>query len=78
MALEHFLNGPNRADLKNGENTEIPGNIGKNGRLRPSKYQNSVIFQDMRLTFCTHTHPTYFHIIHVLHFRIFRKLENYH
>ena len=35
----------------------------KNGLFRPSKHQNSVIFQDIYMTFCTHIYMTaFFHI----------------
>ena len=55
MTLEPFLNCPNRTQFENRENTEIPGNRAKSGRLQHSKYQNSANFQDIYLKFCTHT-----------------------
>ena len=48
---------PNRPKCENRESTEILGNSVKNGRFRPSKYQNSVIYQDIYLKLCTHIAP---------------------
>ena len=63
MTLEHFLNGRNRKNFENRKNAEIAGNRVKNGRFRPSKRQNSDIFQDIYLKFCTRIHLTgLFHI----------------
>ena len=58
MTLEHFLNGRNRKNFENRKNAEIAGNRVKNGRFRPSKRQNSDIFQDIYLKFCTRIHLT--------------------
>ena len=49
-----LLNGPSRTKFEIQVNTEIAGNGMKNGRFRPSKHQNSGIFQDIYLKFCTH------------------------
>ena len=73
MTLEHFLNGRNRKNFENRKNAEIAGNRVKNGRFRPSKRQNSDIFQDIYLKFCTRIHLTgLFHIYSgLLKIRIF-------
>ena len=47
IALEHFLNGPNRTNFETRKNAEIAGNSVKNGRFRPSKRQSSGIYQDV-------------------------------
>ena len=73
MTLEHFLNGRNRKNFENRKNAEIAGNRVKNGRFRPSKRQNSDIFQGIYLTFCTSVHLTgRFHI-----YFGFLKFENF-
>ena len=46
MTLEHFER-PKWKNLENRKNAEIAGNMVKNGRFRPSKRQNSDIFQDI-------------------------------
>ena len=68
---EHLLNSPNRTNFENWENADIAGNSVKNGRFRHSKHQNSVIFQDMHLKFCTRIHLTgFFHI-----YSVFLKIQ---
>ena len=63
MTLKHFLNGPNRTKF---ENVKIPGNSVKIAIFRPSKCHKLIIFQDIDLEFCTHTHLTgFFHIFPV-------------
>ena len=39
-----LLNGPNRRKYENSENVELPRNSVKNGRIRPSKCHQLVIF----------------------------------
>ena len=53
MILEHFLNGPNRTNFEYRKHAEITGKSVKNGRFGPSKRQNSGIYQDIYLKFCT-------------------------
>ena len=45
MTLKDFLSRPNVKNFENRENAEIAGNSVNNGRFRPSKHQNSVIFK---------------------------------
>ena len=52
MTLEHFLSGPNRTNFENRKYAEITGNRVKNDRFRPSRRQNSGIFQEIYLKFC--------------------------
>ena len=66
MTLEHFLNGPNRKCFESRKNAEIARNSVKNGLFQPSKHQNSVIFQDIHMTFCTHIYLTWFFHIYTL------------
>ena len=60
LTLEHFLNDPNWTNFENFENTEIARNSMKNGLFQHSKHQNSGIFQDIYLKFCTHIYLTGF------------------
>ena len=75
MTLEHFLNDPKRKIFECRENAE---NSVKNGSFRPSKHQNSVIFQDIYLKFCTHIHRTGFftHIRLFEHSKVLSIFEN--
>ena len=54
MALERFLNGPNRKKMKIKKCRNSREQRGRLNFFPPSKYQNSVIFEDIYLTFCTH------------------------
>ena len=61
MTLQQLLNGKNRKKLKIGK--IIRKKQRENGLFRPSKHQNSVIFQDIYMKFCTHIHLAgFFHI----------------
>ena len=53
MTLEHFLNGPNRTKIENPENAEILVNNIKSCRFGHSERQNSAVFEDSDLKFCT-------------------------
>ena len=63
------LNGPNRTKLESRKHTKIPRKCIKNGRFRPSKYQNSVIFKISAGNF-------YAHIYLAGLFRIYSVLMN--
>ena len=51
--LQHFLYCPNRKKMKIGKNAEIFVNYVKSGLLGHSKRQNSAVFQNSNLQFCT-------------------------
>ena len=62
MTLEHFLNGPNRTIFENLKITDILKQH-KSGLLWHSKRQNSAVFQDIAVKFCTCIHrQVLFHI----------------
>ena len=60
MTLEHFSNDPNRENFENRIENRNRRKQRENGLFRPSKHQNSVIFQDTYLKLCTHIHLTGF------------------
>ena len=63
MTVKHFLNGPNRTNFENRENTEIARDSVKNSLLSTFKTPKLGHFQDIYLKFCTHMHLTgFFHI----------------
>ena len=56
---------------KKRKNADIAGNSVKSGRFRPLERQNSGIFHDIYLKFCTRLHPReLFHL-----YSVFRKFE---
>ena len=57
--------------FENNWNTKIPGNNKIRGQCRPSKYQNSVIFPDVFLKLCIHTHQCSFIYIPVVYQKFF-------
>ena len=62
IALEHFLNCPNRTNFETRKNAEIAGHSVKYSRFRPSKRQSSGIYQNIYLTFCARINLTgFFH-----------------
>ena len=54
--LEYFLNVLNPAKFESRENAEIPFKLLEKLPFRPSKYQNSAIFQDIHLNYAIHIH----------------------
>ena len=70
MTQEHFLNGPNRTKCDHRKNAEIAVNSVKSGLLGHSRRQNSAVFQNIDLKFCTHIHRRVFFHKHSLFSKI--------
>ena len=54
ITIEHFLNGRNRTKFENRENAEILVINVMSGLFGHSKRQNSAVFQDINVKYCTH------------------------
>ena len=64
-----LFEGPNRTKNGNRKNAEIFAHSVKSGLFWHSKRQNSAVFRDSNLKFCTHIHHQEFLYLHI--FRIF-------